>query len=398
MFPNLVEDSETDFIILEYHLFMSSMPQLLFTFLAPWFDYIFHDWPVLILAIVAGILAHYIFYLILQAATPGHTTETIKFIFRKIRFPTLAAFILAAISIAINELDMNPDVRATMKHASVITLIIAITWSLAAGVKIFRQVTLRKYDVSQADNLLARKRLTQFRVLERIVIAVIVIFGAGAILMTFDTIRSLGYSLLASAGVAGIIIGFAAQRSIATFLAGIQIAITQPIRLEDAVVVEGEWGWIEEINFTYVVIRIWDQRRLVVPINYFIEKPFQNWTKKTAEILGTVYLYTDYTVPVDALREELDRILEGNKLWDERVKVIQVTDATEKTMEIRILVSAKNSPTAWDLRVMVREKIIKFLQENYPQSLPQTRVMFDKEDAPDLRQTPPSDGGKEAKA
>jgi len=195
-----------------------------------------------------------------------------------------------------------------------------------------------------------------------------------AILMTFDKVRYLGTSLLASAGVAGIILGFAAQRSIGTLLAGIQIAITQPIRLDDVVIVENEWGRIEEITLTYVVVRIWDKRRLIVPTTYFIEKPFQNWTRVSADILGTVFIYTDYQVPVDKLREEFTRILEKSELWDRKTNVMQVTNATDRTIEIRALMSAADSPTAWDLRVHVREKLITFLQENYPDSLPRTRI------------------------
>jgi small-conductance mechanosensitive channel len=183
--------------------------------------------------------------------------------------------------------------------------------------------------------------------------------------------------LFASAGVAGIIIGFSAQKAIGTLIAGIQIAFAQPFRLDDAVVVEGEWGWIEEINLTYVVVRIWDQRRLVLPTTYFLEKPFQNWTRTSADIIGSVFLYTDYTISFDALREELDRILAVTPLWDKKVKVLQVTDSKELTVEIRILVSAKNSPTAWDLRVHVREKMIEFIQKNYPDALPKSRVVLD---------------------
>lgn len=160
-------------------------------------------------------------------------------------------------------------------------------------------------------------------------------------------------------------------------IAGIQIAFAQPFRLDDAVVVEGEWGWIEEINLTYVVVRIWDQRRLVLPTTYFLEKPFQNWTRTSADIIGSVFIYTDYTVSFEEMRKELDRILETTTLWDKKVKVLQVTDAKERTVESRILVSAKNSPTAWDLRVYVREKMIEFLQKNYPQNLPRMRVTLD---------------------
>jgi small-conductance mechanosensitive channel len=193
-------------------------------------------------------------------------------------------------------------------------------------------------------------------------------------LMTFPAIRRFGASLLASAGVAGLIVGLAARETISSLLAGIQVALTEPIRLDDVVIVEGEWGRIEEIRMTYVVVRIWDERRLVVPLSYFIEKPFQNWTRKTANILGTVFLYVDYAVPVDEVREQLHRILKDSGLWDGKVWNLQVTDATERTMQLRALMSAPDSSTAWDLRCDVREKLIEFLQREYPGSLPVTRA------------------------
>ena len=192
----------------------------------------------------------------------------------------------------------------------------------------------------------------------------------------------MGVSLFASAGVAGIILGFAAQKLIGNVLAGFQIAISQPIRIDDLVIVEKEWGWIEEINLTYVVVRIWDKRRLILPTTYFIDKPFQNWTRVSADILGTVFIYTDYTVPVDKLREELSRILKTDKNWDGKVNVLQVTDSTEQTMEIRALMSALDSPSAWDLRVNVREKLISYLQKNYPESLPKSRIEMTKDSTP----------------
>ena len=183
-----------------------------------------------------------------------------------------------------------------------------------------------------------------------------------------------GTSLLASAGIAGVIIGFAAQRSIATLVAGFQIAVTQPIRIDDVVIVENEWGKIEDITLTYVVVQIWDLRRLVLPITYFIEKPFQNWTRASAELLGSVFLHVDYTMPLAPLREELDRILAASKLWDGKVKVLQVTDAREHTLELRVLASARDAPTAWDLRCEVREKLIAFLQAEHPTALPRDRI------------------------
>jgi len=174
--------------------------------------------------------------------------------------------------------------------------------------------------------------------------------------------------------VGGIIIGFAAQKSLSNLLAGFQIAFTQPLRIDDVLVVEGEWGRVEEITLTYVVLNIWDQRRLILPINYFIEKPFQNWTRNTADILGTVFLYLDYTVPLEPLRKEFTRLLENNPLWDKRVSVMQITNASEKTIEVRALMSASSSGNAFDLRCDVREGLIKFVQANYPDSLPLVRI------------------------
>ncbi len=263
---------------------------------------------------------------------------------------------------------------------STIGIILSVTWFVIIVLKVIKKRMLSKYDVSSTDNLHARKIYTQFMILENIVIFIIVVLALGIALMSFDSIRSIGVSLLTSAGVAGIIIGFSAQKAIGTLLAGIQIALTQPIRLDDVVIVEGEWGKIEEINLTYVVVKIWDQRRLVVPSTYFIEETFQNWTRTSAEILGTVFIYTDYDVPFDALRDELTRLLEGTSLWDGKVNVLQVTNTTENTVEVRALVSAVNSGTAWDLRVYIREKLLVFLKENYPESLPKTRISINRPD------------------
>jgi small-conductance mechanosensitive channel len=193
-------------------------------------------------------------------------------------------------------------------------------------------------------------------------------------LMVFESVRQFGTSILASAGIAGIIIGFAAQRSISTLLAGFQIALTQPIRIDDVVIVENEWGRVEDISLTYVTVRIWDLRRLILPISYFIERPFQNWTRTSADILGTVFLHVDYTVPLQPLRDELDRILAASPLWDGKVKVLQVTDAKPQTLELRALASAADASAAWDLRCEIREKLIAFLQTHYPASLPRVRA------------------------
>ncbi|MFC3879702.1 mechanosensitive ion channel family protein [Algoriphagus namhaensis] len=289
---------------------------------------------------------------------------------------------LALICLKIYLGDQSKDwqgVFSYLPHLNTVLIIIGLTWSAFVLIRILKGIFLKQYDINREDNLRARKVYTQINILHKVANFVVILIGVGLILVSFEPIRQFGVGLFASAGVAGIIIGFSAQKAIGTLIAGIQIAITQPFRLDDAVVVEGEWGWIEEINLNYVVVRIWDQRRLVLPSTYFLEKPFQNWTRSSADITGTVFLYTDYTISFDAMREELDKILKRTDLWDKKVKVLQVTEAKEHNVETRILVSAKNSPTAWDLRVFVREEMIKFIQKNYPESLPKTRVLLQPE-------------------
>ncbi len=293
---------------------------------------------------------------------------------RKFKSPTLVVVLLFDFIILKELFTLGEEATDSVRQFITVSIIFCVTWLLIKSINLTRELILRQYDLGEKDNLKARKVYTQFRVLERIIIFVVVLISIAIALMTFDGIRRIGISIFASAGVAGIIIGFAAQKLLSSILAGFQIALTQPIRIDDVVIVENEWGWIEEITLTYVVIRIWDKRRLIVPTTYFIEKPFQNWTRVSADILGTVFIYTDYQVPIAELRKEFTRILESSGLWDEKVNVMQVTNATDKTIEIRALMSTADSPTAWDLRVLVREKLISFLQENYPQSLPRMRV------------------------
>lgn len=263
-----------------------------------------------------------------------------------------------------------------LKKISTLTIIFASTWLIIACLQILKRHIVNNYDVNDTDNYRARKIYTQFNILERIVMIIIVVLAMGIALMSFDSIREIGVSIFASAGIAGIIVGLSAQKMIATILAGIQIAIAQPIKLDDVVIVEGEWGRIEDITLTYVVVNIWDKRRLIVPTPYFIEKPFQNWTKKSADLIGTVFLYTDYRVSFDALRTELESILSQTDLWDGLTQNIQVTDSKPNCVEIRAMVSAKDASTLWDLRVLVRENLITFLQENYPESIAHTRVLL----------------------
>ena len=281
--------------------------------------------------------------------------------------------ILAALT---NMLNINTAVLASQQHNFVIA---SFSCLLIIVIRRTKQNILKRYDITVEDNLHSRKLHTQINIFEKVVIFIIVLITVASILLSFDGIRQIGIGIFASAGVAGIIIGLSAQKVVGALLAGIQIAITQPFRIDDAVLVENEWGWIEEINLTYVVVRIWDKRRLVLPSTYFLEKPFQNWTRTNADIIGTVFLYTDYTIDFEELRTELTRLLNLSPLWDKNVNVLQVTDSKETTIEIRILVSAKNSPTSWDLRVYIREKMISFIQAKYPDSLPKTRITLSQE-------------------
>ncbi len=251
------------------------------------------------------------------------------------------------------------------------------SWIVIEFIKILKRRLLAKYDINIENNLRYRKLHTQVNLLEKVIVFIIIVITIGLMLISVESIREIGVGVFASAGVVGIIVGLSARKMVGAVLAGIQIAIAQPFRIDDTVVVEGEWGWIEEVNLTYVVVRIWDKRRLVLPSSYFLEKPFQNWTRTTADIMGTVFLYTDYNIPLDKLRAELTRLLESSEYWDGKVNVIQVTDAKENYMELRILVSANTSPKAWELRVFIREKMIEYIQKNYPGSFAKNRIIME---------------------
>lgn len=270
--------------------------------------------------------------------------------------------------------DFTEPAANFLSHLLQSLFFIAGAWMTIESTDVVGDVVRGYFRIDVDDNLEERKIITQLHYVKRLVAVVATILALALILLQFEQVREIGTGLLASAGVAGIIIGFAAQKTLSNLLAGFLIAFTQPIRIDDVVVVEGEWGRIEEITLTYVVVRIWDERRLVLPLQYFIEKPFQNWTRTSADILAYVFLYTDYRLPVDPLRTELGRILRSTDLWDGRVNVLQVTDADRSTIEVRALMSASNSSRAWDLRCLVREQLVVFIQENYPECLPRTRV------------------------
>ena len=324
-------------------------------------------------AVIIGLALHYILFQTVIRLTK-HTSVTLYGALHKhSRRPSRVIFLLLAVYFSLTFTDIYPKISGIIDKVFIALLISSVAWFLIKLTSVLENLILSKYDVDEKDNLQARKIYTQIKIIRKILVVIIVIVAISAVLMSFKQFRQLGTGILASAGLAGIIIGFAAQRTLSNLLAGIQIAITQPIRIDDVVIVENEWGRIEEITLTYVVVQIWDLRRLILPISYFIEKPFQNWTRVSADLLGTVYLYIDYTVPVEEIRKELHRILH-NSQWDRRVWGLQVTDTTEKTMQLRTLMSAPDASSVWNLRCEVREKLVEFIQQKYPNALPKLRA------------------------
>lgn len=289
--------------------------------------------------------------------------------------PAQLALCLAAVALVLPLAPLDDTIRTPLMRLFVVAFIALIGWisirivdmSAARYLQNFRDVT---------ENFIARKHVTQVRVFKRVTDTIIVIITVSTALMTFDSVRQYGVSLFASAGAAGIIVGLAARPLLSNLIAGMQIAITQPIRIEDAVIIENEWGWVEDIASTYVVIRLWDWRRMVVPLSYFIEKPFQNWTRDTASLIGVIGLHVDYRADVPRIRRWLEEAVKESKRWDGAVVNLQVIDADSRTIELRALVSARNAPQSWDLRCEMREKLIAFIRDEMPEALPRERAIL----------------------
>lgn len=288
--------------------------------------------------------------------------------------PTRLAFTVLGVRIGTALAPVGTQWAAGIHQVLLVATICLLGWIAVIASEIWLALHLRRFRLDAEDNLLARKHVTQSRILRRVVAVLIVLITLSAALMTFDGVRQYGISLLASAGAAGLVLGLALQPLLKNLIAGVQLAITQPIRIDDALLVENEWGNVEEITATYVVVRLWDWRRMVLPLSYFIEKPFQNWTREGASLIGTVMIYLDYSVPVEAIRRKVEEIARRSPLWDRNVINVQVTDFKQMTMEVRILVSASNAPSAFDLRCEVREKLIGYIQEEFPGALPRLRT------------------------
>jgi small-conductance mechanosensitive channel len=335
-------------------------------------------WSAVILtgAILVALAGHSVLFFILTRMARRKGDVFIKSLVSHGEWPSRWILPLIALIAALPAARLPENVLTPIQRAVGLALIAATAWLVILISYIVSDLISARYRLDLVNNLSARRIHTQIEVLHRIVVVIVVVVALSIMLMTFPEIKHIGMSLLASAGLAGLVVGIAMKSTLSSLIAGIQIAFTQPIRLEDVVVVEGEWGWIEEIGTTYVVVRIWDLRRLVLPLSYFIEHPFQNWTRSSEDLLVTVVLYVDYSVPVEPVRAELRRIVESTNLWKGGVCVLQVTDATDHAIQLRALLDARDSGASWDLRCLVREKLIQFLQEKYPNALPRVRAEF----------------------
>lgn len=355
--------------------------------LVRWFGYVpnrdLSGWILLIIAVLLGFIVNLI------------VTQTIRFINRRRPFQTLSllktyarwafwTFVPSVFFLLATNIQSDRFIRRhpVADKAAEVLFLISTTWLIVQLLRVGELLLIRRYDTTKDINLSQRKFVTQVRFIRRMAAFLVILVGSSLLLIAFQGSRKVGLSVLTSAGVVSVLIGFAAQKTLANLLAGIQIAFNQQIRLDDAVVVEKEWGRIEEINLTNVIVRLWDRRRLILPITYFVETPFENWTRSDASITGSVFLYLDYNIPVDKLREKARELAEADPLWNGDVFAVQVTDTQPTCIVLRILVSAQDSPSAFDLRCHIREQLIAFVRDEYPTSLPQTRLMLAEEMRP----------------
>lgn len=340
------------------------------------FDWNLHPWLETAISALVALLVMAAVYragrLALQRLAAPHVTASV--VLRHANRPLEFILFLLGLQIVWNNAPSSLHLIDLVRHINSLILIAAITWLGIRGIRGVFEAVIARHPIEVADNLEARRIHTQSRVISRMLMSMIAVIGLASILMSFPNIRQIGMSLLASAGVADLVAGIAARPVLGNLIAGLQIALTQPIRLDDVVIVQNEWGWIEEISGTYVVVRLWDERRLVVPLQWFVENPFQNWTRTSSRIIGTVFLWVDYRMPLAPLRDELMRVCRSSHDWDGRVALLQVTDASERALQLRVLVSSIDSPRNWDLRCLVREGLVAFVQERYPEYLPTLRT------------------------
>jgi small-conductance mechanosensitive channel len=348
------------------------------------------------LAILLGLAGHALLHRTVRRLTAGFPIASTLVAFGQRPVQLLVPLLLVNVVLA-----DAPDALLLVKplrHLVAVALLATLTVLSIRLVKAVAEALISRHPIDGADNLRARGVRTQTRVLSRTVMILVGLIGLASILMTFPEIRQIGASLLASAGVAGLVAGIAARPVLGNLIAGLQIAIAQPIRLDDVLIVDGEWGRVEEISGSYVVLCIWDQRRLIIPLEWFIQNPFQNWTRSSSQLIGSVFLWVDYAMPVEVLRQELERVCRATSEWDGRVCVLQVTDTTEQALQLRALVSAIDASKVWDLRCRVREGLVGFIQREYSGYLPRQRTSF--ENFPESSRTaahePPAGGPRAA--
>jgi len=340
---------------------------------AAWNDFVAIAWPLLV-ALALGLLVRWLLMAMSRRAERHVATHTRARVFQVIAAPAAVALPLLFLGIAVHATPLPEAWIARIQHLLGLGGLACVTWLAVRAVGAVERRILRRHPTEIADNLAARRVQTQARVIGGVIKGAIVLVGVAVMLMTFPAIRQIGATLLASAGIIGLVAGIAARPVFGNLIAGLQIAITQPIRLDDVVIVEGEWGRVEEITSAFVVVRIWDERRLIVPLQWFIEHPFQNWTHISAQLLGAALLWLDFRTPMDQVRAELERICKEDARWDGRVCVAQVTETDQTTQQVRLLVSARNSGDLFDLRCVVRERMIDYLNRQHPESLPRLRM------------------------
>ena len=336
------------------------------------------EWAVVSLIIVAfvfiGWAANQLVFWLLQLAVRKRDLFW-RGVVGRARLKVRVMVMIIAMALAVTVSPLDPGTSNTIRQVLGFGFILTLGWMAIGASDMWAVVYMRRFNLAAEDNLVARKHVTQTRILQRVAALLIALVTLGLALMTIGAVRQWGMSLLASAGVVGIIAGLALQPLLTNLIAGVQIATAQPIRLDDAVIVEGEWGQVEEITSTYVVVKLWDWRRMILPLSYFITTPFQNWTRETARLIGTAFLYVDYEAPMDRLRTELERICRESPLWDRDVVNLQVTDITDRVAQVRCLASARNAGTAFDLRCEIREKMLAFMRDECPEALPRQRQL-----------------------
>ena len=326
---------------------------------------------IITVCLVLGLSVQWLVFKWLKLSHKKNPTVLKGQVLKRIKMPSRVLLPLLLIYSALYLLDLN----SFWKQLIEVGVIVILTWIIIAFLQGMEVVVKQKFELNGHRKAKERKALTQLRFLKSLVSIIVLTLAVATILWSIPEVRKIGTTLLTSAGVLGIIVGVAAQKSIANLITGFQVAFTQPIKIDDDVVIEGEFGKVEDITLTYVVIKTWDWRRLVLPLNYFNDKPFVNWTFNSADLIGSVYIYVDYAFPVKILRQELTKILNTHSQWDKKFAELLVTKTNNKTMELRASFSAKNATDIWDLRCMVREELIAYIQDHYPASLPKLRHM-----------------------